>query len=94
MICSFFRPFIFDLWLIDRVLDFSGVYFLSILVLFWLDQRAIFYNFFYEHGEIVLEIHLNRFLNVSVVYDQSFYAFFGFPFYAGSGNSRWLLLIE
>ena len=26
----------------------------------------------------MLEIHLNGFLNVSGVYDQSFYAFFGF----------------
>ena len=33
----------------------------------------------------MLEIDLNGFLNVSGVYDQSFYAFFGFPFYTRSG---------
>ena len=47
-----------------------------------------------EHGEIVLEIVLNGFLNVNGIYDKSFYAFFGFPLCIGYGNSRWLLLIE
>ena len=42
----------------------------------------------------MLEIDLNGFLNVNGVYDRSFYVFFGFPFYIGFGNSRWLLLIE
>ena len=42
----------------------------------------------------MFEIDLNEFFNVNGVYDQLFYAFFGFPFYIGSGNSRWLLLIE
>ena len=42
----------------------------------------------------MLDIDLNGFLNVSVVYDQSFYEVFGFLFYTRSSNSRWLLLIE
>ena len=57
-------------------------------MLFWLDLRENFYNIFYEHGEIVLEIDLNGFLNVNGVYDQLFYAFFGFPLYTESSNSR------
>ena len=42
----------------------------------------------------MLEIDLNGFLNVNGVYDQLFYAFFGFPLCTESSNSRWLLLIK
>ena len=41
----------------------------------------------------MLKIELNGFLNVNGVYDQSFYAFSGFIFYIGSGNSRWFSIL-
>ena len=42
----------------------------------------------------MLEMDLNGFLNVNGVYDQLVYAFFGFLFYTGSGNSRWFSILN